>query len=225
MTCLAVTGASRIPSRKCPVATKYPGVGVAPRIGSPSGVPGRSPAHASRIARVGQFRNQINRRLPQFLDRLRHRLLVESRFFHGRPDHHAPVAARDQVNVRRAHHVAHQFLSRHGNAQHLPFDGPRREPMRPDLPRPGSGAIHHDARGKLRLVGADAGSLAGRHFHGQHLVAGRKINAAMRAAAMAAAVRSRGSTQRSFTNRGVRRGVPFEIRSAGSSSASGRGRR
>src|SRR5712692_2417344 len=43
----AVTGASRIPSRKCPAATKYPGVAVAPRIGRSSGVPGRSPAQAS----------------------------------------------------------------------------------------------------------------------------------------------------------------------------------
>src|ERR1700756_1939844 len=39
ITC-AVTGVSKIPSRKCPVATKYPGVAVAPKIGRLSGVPG-----------------------------------------------------------------------------------------------------------------------------------------------------------------------------------------
>src|SRR5581483_9624022 len=52
MTCAstrAVTGASRIPLRKWPVAAKYRGSDVAPRIGSPSGVPGRRPAHASRM--------------------------------------------------------------------------------------------------------------------------------------------------------------------------------
>ena len=75
--------------------------------------------------------------------------------------------------------MAHQFLLRHGDAQHLAFDGTRRETLRRNLPRPGSGTIHNHARGELRLAGANAGCLAGRHFHGQHLIAGRKIDAAM----------------------------------------------
>src|SRR6266566_1536288 len=43
----AVMGASRMPSRRWPVATKYPEVEVSPRMGRSSGVPGRSPAQAS----------------------------------------------------------------------------------------------------------------------------------------------------------------------------------
>lgn len=45
----AVIGARRMPLRKCPVAMYVPGSDPGPKMGNPSGDPGRNPVHASMI--------------------------------------------------------------------------------------------------------------------------------------------------------------------------------
>src|ERR1700677_3078502 len=139
--------------------------------GQPVGRSRTQPRPSFQNPRLRQSRNQINRRPPQLLDRLRHRPLIESRFLGRRADHHAPIAPRNQINLWSPHHMPHHFLFRHDDAQHLPLNRPSRERVRRNQPPPSASAIHHHARRKSSLVSTDAARLAVSHFHAQYLVA------------------------------------------------------
>ena len=80
--------------------------------------------------------------------------------------------------------MAHQFFLRHGDAQHLAFDG-----TRGGKPTAAEGERSCPAQAPAQFTTMPAANcvllvrtpdaLPLRHFDGQHLIAGRKIDAAM----------------------------------------------
>ena len=83
-----------MPLRKCPVAKKSPGTGEAPRIGSPSGVPGRSPAQAVTKRAAAIDGTSRRGRGQQHLDRPCGDFLPEADELDGRAEEHRAVRAR-----------------------------------------------------------------------------------------------------------------------------------
>ncbi len=125
---------------------------------------GPQPSPSLQQTRLTQSRNQSDRSLMHALDGVRIRTLVVPCFLHRSSDQDAPIAARNQVYLRRADHASQRGNSY--NREHLAFYGPRGKPVRWKMSSPGAGAVHHDRSAVAGFICANASHTPIREQHG-----------------------------------------------------------
>ena len=155
-----------------------------------------------------------NRSTAKLLDGFGNSAFIETRLFDGSTGEKAAIAARDEINFRRAHHVFQQFPRRHGEADHLALDRARGNGNGSDLTGPRSRAIDNRRSWIGSLVGVDPGDTACDDVHRKSVFPEEISTPRWLAAFKAASVKARGQTLRSFSSNPVRpsdseRGLEF----------------
>ena len=157
----AVSGASRIPLRKWPVASSSPSI--APATDQRQVVGGRRPQAGDRLDQLelGDLGEHPVRLAQQLVHAPGGDPGVEALLLDGRADDQPAVAARDDVDALGDHDpLAHRLGRAAGEGEDLALDRPDRRPRRRRQPvgrRPGSRGDHH------RSVPPSSSPLGGPH--------------------------------------------------------------